>query len=552
MNKEKPGILVTGASGFIGRHFVIAVSDQFRLFCIARRTQKEAGIPAGTNIFWIQADITNMDNLLRAARQIRENGGIDYVLHLAGYYDFTMDDNPAYEHTNVGGTLNILKIAQLLEAKQFIFSSSLAACKFPPDGECLTEDSDTDANFPYARSKGRSETIIRENRGDLPCAIIRLAAVYSDWCENPPLNMILKKWLTGNKLISRALPGKGASAMPYIHIKDLNRMFLRVIEKSDRLPGLCTLIASPQGCVSHLELFKTATKYFYGRDISPFLVPKPLAAVSLSLWQHFNHLMGKHSLEQPWMAEYIDKQLRVDATATFRALGWKPSPRYHILRRMLFLTENMKNHPNNWAFRNETLLRRFATRKSSLIYDIMMEERDAMIEKIAEEIRAQGNVERFSHYRRMDPDLLRWDIHLHYQMLAATVKNRDRTMVQNFAQVIATHKYMGGFPAAEVKNFMMTIGNNVKKTMVASPRLMDETGAQTRRIDDYIIHTIQFAVDEVEDTFEILKISPPEHFNENQPVEPLDRSEPVRRMIRRLEDDCGDSMRLGMKRKNDE
>ena len=183
MNKEKPGILVTGASGFIGRHFVIAVSEQFRLFCIARRTQKEAGIPAGTNIFWIQADITNMDNLLSAARQIRENGGIDYVLHLAGYYDFTMDDNPAYEHTNVGGTLNILKIAQLLEAKQFIFSSSLAACKFPPDGEFLTEDSDTDADFPYARSKGKSEKIIRENRKDLPCAIIRLAAVYSDWCE---------------------------------------------------------------------------------------------------------------------------------------------------------------------------------------------------------------------------------------------------------------------------------------------------------------------------------------------------------------------------------
>ena len=547
MNKEKPGILVTGASGFIGRHFVIAVSDHFRLFCIARRTQKEAGIPNNDNIFWIQADITNMDNLLSAARQIRENGGIDHVLHLAGYYDFTMDDNPAYERTNVGGTLNILKIGQLLEAKRFIFSSSLAACKFPPVGECLTEDSDTDADFPYARSKGRSETIIRENRGDLPCAIIRLAAVYSDWCENPPLNMILKKWLTGNKLISRALPGKGASAMPYIHIKDLNRMFLRVIEKSDQLPGLCTLIASPQGCVSHLELFKAATKYFYGRDISPFLVPKPLAAVSLILWQRLNHLMGKPSLEQPWMAEYIDKQLRVDATATFRSLGWKPSPRYHILRRMLFLTENMKNHPNNWAFRNETLLKRFATRKSSLIYDIMMEERDAMIDKIMEEIRAEGNLERFAHYRRMDPDLLRWDIHLHYQMLAATVKNRDRTMVQNFAQVIATHKYMEGFPAVEVKNFMMTIGSNVKKTLVANPRLKDETGAQIRRIDDYIIHTIQFAVDEVEDTFEILKINPPDHFNKNQPVESLDRSEPVRRMIRRLEDVCGDSMMLGMR-----
>ena len=551
MNKEKPGILVTGASGFIGRHFVIAVSDQFRLFCIARRTRKEAGIPASDNIFWLQADITSPDHLFNAARRIKDNGGIDYVLHLAGYYDFTMDDNPAYECTNVGGTLNVLKIAKFLEAKQFIFSSSLAACNFPTDGAFLTEESHTNANFPYARSKGESEKIIRENRETLPCAIIRLAAVYSDWCENPPLNMILKKWLTGNKFVSRALPGKGASAMPYIHIKDLNKMFLRVIEKSGELPGLTTLIASPQGCVSHLELFKAATKYFYGRDIAPFLVPRSLAAASLSLWQFWNRLTGRPSLEQPWMAKYIDKKLNVDASATFRVLGWKPDPRYHILRRMLFLTENMKNHPNNWAFRNETLLKRFAIRKSSLIYDIMMEKRDAIAGRIMEEIKAPGNALRFPMYRQMDANLLCWDIRLYYQVLAATVKSRDRTMMQNFAEIIGTHKYMEGFSASEVREFMAAIGNNVKKTMVAHPHLMGENGSGVSRIDDYITHTIQFAVDEVEDTFEILKTSPPAHVGEKTRVESLDHSESLRRMIRRLEDICGDSMMLGLERRND-
>jgi thioester reductase-like protein len=52
MNEILPGILVTGASGFIGRHFVIAVSGKFRLFCIARRSQKEVGIPHLANIHW--------------------------------------------------------------------------------------------------------------------------------------------------------------------------------------------------------------------------------------------------------------------------------------------------------------------------------------------------------------------------------------------------------------------------------------------------------------------------------------------------------------------
>ena len=93
MKKEKQGILVTGSSGFIGRHFVNAVSDQFRLFCIARRSRKESGIPVNPSIYWIQADITNWKNLLNVVNFIRQKGGIDYVVHLAGYYDFSMKDN---------------------------------------------------------------------------------------------------------------------------------------------------------------------------------------------------------------------------------------------------------------------------------------------------------------------------------------------------------------------------------------------------------------------------------------------------------------------------
>ena len=63
--KELPGILVTGASGFIGRHFVIAVSDKFRLFCVARRSQKEVSVPYKDTIHWLQADISKWDNLLK-------------------------------------------------------------------------------------------------------------------------------------------------------------------------------------------------------------------------------------------------------------------------------------------------------------------------------------------------------------------------------------------------------------------------------------------------------------------------------------------------------
>lgn len=180
MNNDAPGILVTGASGFIGRHFVAAFNGEFRLFCLARRSQKEVGIPYHAGIHWLQADITSRANLLSAERYIREHGGADYVLHLAGYYDFTLKSNPAYERTNVTGTRNLLEMSQLLGVKRFIFASSLAACEFPPEGKSLTEDSPADADFPYARSKSKGEALVKKYSDAFPCSIVRLAAVYSD------------------------------------------------------------------------------------------------------------------------------------------------------------------------------------------------------------------------------------------------------------------------------------------------------------------------------------------------------------------------------------
>lgn len=180
INKKLPGILVTGASGFIGRHFVIAVSNKFRLFCIARRSQKEAGVPHNDNIHWLQADITKWKDVQSIFEYIKDHGGADYVLHLAGYYDFTLKDNPVYEEVNVTGTRYTLDLAKLMKIKRFIFSSSVAACKFPPSGKALTKESPADADFPYAHSKRRAELLIKEYSEYFPCSVVRLAAVYSD------------------------------------------------------------------------------------------------------------------------------------------------------------------------------------------------------------------------------------------------------------------------------------------------------------------------------------------------------------------------------------
>ncbi len=538
MNDRLPGIVVTGASGFIGRHFVIAAAGKFRLFCIARRSQREAGIPNNENTHWLQADITEWENLINVFKYVKEHGGADYVLHLAGYYDFILKENPVYEETNVTGTRHLLDLSNLLEIEHFIFSSSLAACKFPPYGKALTEESPADADFPYARSKMQAEAIIKEYSKIFPCSIVRLAAVYSDWCEYPILYMLLEFWLSRNILMSRIVAGRGESAVPYIHIKDLNKLFFRIIEISDRLPRLGIYNASHQGCVSHNELFKTATKYYHGHDIKPIRIPKIPATLGLIIRSFLRWLVGKETLEKPWMAEYIDKELRVDASATYRALGWKPTPRYHILRRLLFLTEKMTLYPNNWTFRNEALLQRVAYRKSTEIYNILTELRESLVDKIVQEVMKPGNEQRFPNYRKMDQDLLKWYITLNYQLVSATVRNRDRAMIPNYAQVIAYRRFVEGFKAKEVQQLMFLTGKTMEESLVERPELK----GSKQRLDNYIILTSQLAADEFEDTYEILETYPPEQVAAIETVESLASSDELKRIVLQLEDICSDSL----------
>ncbi len=268
MNNSLPGIIITGASGFIGRHFVKQNAIRYRMYCLARRSQREAGIPKHKNIRRTQVDIGDFSNLQEVVESINQYGGADYILHLAGYYDFTLNDHPQYEHTNVTGTRNVLKLAQYLNIKRFIFASSLAACKFnsSPD-QILDEQSPPNANFPYALSKRKAEEMIRNYSTLFPCTILRLAAVFSDWCEYPPLFVFLSTWLS-DKWNARILGGKGESGITYIHITDLVKMIQSILKQSDNLPQLATYVASPSGTVTHKELYEAATKYFYGRPKS--------------------------------------------------------------------------------------------------------------------------------------------------------------------------------------------------------------------------------------------------------------------------------------------
>lgn len=499
-----PSIVVTGASGFVGRHFLEATKDDFRIFALCRRSQLEAGVPQHPNIKWLQVDIANWPAMKAVTQRIKELGGAEFLLHLAGYYDFNYDDNPEYARTNVNGTRHVLEQAKSLCVSRLAFTSSLAACNFPRPGDRVTEGSPADASFAYARSKRAGEDMVREYSAWFPSCSVRLAAVFSDWCEYPPLYMFLTTWLS-HKWNARILGGRGESAVTYIHVSDLIRFFLTIFRKSGALPPYDLYNASPNGSTSHRHLFETATHYYFGHAVRPRFVPRAIAYPGILGRVLIGRMTGCRPFERPWMVRYIDRKLSVDSSYTRNTLGWEPTPRYHVLRRLLFMIEKMKSDPGSWTLKNEAALKRGVDRPNLRISEALVSMKEQLVARIVDYVRAPQRITEFRHYREIPRAELEWYVGIVYRLLMAAVRTGDRALMLQYADDIARRRFEQGFSVEEISGVLQAMKRMVVSELVSRREL---SGLE-QEIHDSVALTVQLATDEIEDCYERFKTPAP-------------------------------------------
>ena len=287
----KPRIIVTGASGFVGRHLLDEVKECFHIDAFARRSQARCGAPVHPDINWNQVDIADLEPLTVSLERIRSDGPVDAFIHLAAHYDFTGKDSPEYQRTNIDGLRNTLELAQTLGLRRFIFASSVAACPFPAPGLTITEATPPTADNPYARSKRAGEEMVRAYSNTIPTCITRFAALYSDWCEYPPLFNFMSNWLSKG-WNSRMIGGSGAFGIPYMHVRCAVMFLSRLLRNLDLPESGEVFIPGPDGAVTVREIFDAATHAYFGGHRKPTCVPKPITTVWL-------HIQDKDSTVLP-------------------------------------------------------------------------------------------------------------------------------------------------------------------------------------------------------------------------------------------------------------
>ena len=119
-------VLITGATGYLGRAIVTALAASGHAVLAFARTASASGLPVAT----VDGDVRNAEALAGAA------AGCDAIIHTAALVAVWRRRSQEFDDVNVGGLRNVLAAAQRAGVSRVVYTSSFLAR--PPAGMAHT------------------------------------------------------------------------------------------------------------------------------------------------------------------------------------------------------------------------------------------------------------------------------------------------------------------------------------------------------------------------------------------------------------------------------
>jgi nucleoside-diphosphate-sugar epimerase len=298
--------LVTGASGFIGAHFVRTLLDAGH-----EVRAVDASEPVG------ESDNKKLENVF-VARSVIDPAiwqgvcrDVEVVFHLAGRVHRREGSSArsGYFRDNLGLTRTLAEAARKARVRRFVFASSVAVYgTASPAGAAFREDSPVapHPNSVYAQSKRATEEFLLSDgvRAVLEPVIVRLPLVYGAGVKG---NMALFMRLARSGL---PLPLAGVNnRRSFINIPNCVDFLLAAGCHPDA--GGRVLLASDREDVATKDLIRAIARES-GKSARLFPMPTGLLKMGCSL------------LGQKARFEKLAGNFQIDPTASCALLGWSP------------------------------------------------------------------------------------------------------------------------------------------------------------------------------------------------------------------------------------
>ncbi len=304
--------LVTGATGFIGRHLVGAlIRDHRSVRVLVRSRAGVAGL--STDVDVVVGDITDPEAVRRAVQ------GCETIFHLAGRAHELHGSGGDLLHgrVTVDGTRIAREGAREAGVKSFVFASSVAVYGRVIDA-AITENAPCRPTTAYGRAKLEAERLVLgEGAADWHAVALRFAAVYGRGCKGH-LPMVLRMMRRGT------FPplAETAARRSFVHVDDAVRALLLAAG----LPQAGGRIYNvTDGRAYSVRQIYEATRRLSGRRIPRWNAPLGLMTVGAAFGDFVRHLTGRRLLIDRERMEKLVDHAWFSSERLSRELGYRPS-----------------------------------------------------------------------------------------------------------------------------------------------------------------------------------------------------------------------------------
>jgi UDP-glucose 4-epimerase len=207
-------ILLTGATGFIGRRLLPVLAERHEVVALARTPPPAAASEAGVR--WVRQDLAA--DLDEAALP----EAVDAVVHLAQsrhYKEFPERAEDIFA-VNVHGTFRLLEYARRAGAARFLFTSTGGV--YGHGSEHMEESDPVSPIDFYLRSKYAAELLVANYEGLLTTVVFRLFFVYGPGQERMLIPTLRARVAAGEEVRIHGDPGVRINP---IHVDDAVRVF---------------------------------------------------------------------------------------------------------------------------------------------------------------------------------------------------------------------------------------------------------------------------------------------------------------------------------------
>ncbi|MDO8618698.1 MAG: NAD(P)-dependent oxidoreductase [Candidatus Daviesbacteria bacterium] len=307
-------LLITGATGFIGRNLVACLSERGDLYLrlLVRDVDKAKSLfGAKHNIQIIKGDLSNITSLISATN------GVDEIIHLAGEVS-SWGDKDIFISTNIEGTKSLLLAASKSDKpiKRIICTSSIAVYGCSDDNPVKESSILPKLSWPYANSKVEMEKIIERNNF-ISYVILRLGDVIgkdSVWVTNP-IKLMRYRFL----FLIRESKGQ----INFISIKDVIES-IKTILNSDIVNTTYNVTAGTS--VSFNEYFRDLA--LKNKLPIPISLPKQVVYFFTGLIEFVYRLLSLKNEATLHSLNYISCERHINIDKILKETNWTPKITY--------------------------------------------------------------------------------------------------------------------------------------------------------------------------------------------------------------------------------